>query len=274
MNKNKFYVYGHYNAADNKLFYIGKGTGNRKDSKSHRSNLWFQFTTENSWYSGIIKDSLNEAEALTLESALIDSTEGLINIHRNCQEVALQGLEDIFEYSEDSPTGLVWKTWNRQYNNCRKNANDVAGFVSHTKNGICQGYRVGYNGKEYKVHRIIMHLLGQNPANQVVDHRDGNPLNNRKENLRVVPRSLNNRNSKRKSNNTTGHVGVYLKFSRNRLIYQAKISLTDGLLEKSFSVLKHGLLPAYAKTVSWRRQQIENLNRQGAGYTERHGVEN
>lgn len=40
---------------------------------------------------------------------------------------------------------------------------------------------------------------------------------------------------------------------------------------KKFSVLKLGLLPAFRDAVMYRRKMIEELNAQGAGYTENHG---
>lgn len=273
MNKKRFYVYGHFTVNGNKLFYIGKGTAGRKICKNYRSKAWNKFTSENEWYSKILHDNLDEISALNLEAQLIESVPDLINHHTSSHSLDMGGLEEIFEYSDTSPTKLIWKTWNRQYNHCRKNQGDVAGSVSYTKTNICQGYRVGYNNKEYRVHRIIMYLLGFNLKNKVVDHKDGNPLNNDIKNLRAVEVSTNTRNIKLKSNNTTGHTGVYLKTPQNRLIYQAKVNLLGGKqLDKSFSVLKHGLLPAYAKAVAWRQQQIQILNQQGAGYTERHGM--
>ncbi len=57
--------------------------------------------------------------------------------------------------------------------------------------------------REY-LHRAIM----QPPPGMVVDHIDGNPLDNRRRNLRICSRADNQRNQKLGKANTTGFKGV------------------------------------------------------------------
>jgi hypothetical protein len=63
------------------------------------------------------------------------------------------------------------------------------------------------NGKRKSVlmHRVIM----GDPERFHVDHRDGNGLHNRRENLRHATRAQNNRNKRTPQNNTSGFKGVY-----------------------------------------------------------------
>lgn len=64
--------------------------------------------------------------------------------------------------------------------------------------------RVPYKQPAVYMHRLIMLC----PIDFEVDHINGNPLDNRKENLRFCSRSENCRNSKIKSNNKSGFKGV------------------------------------------------------------------
>jgi hypothetical protein len=64
------------------------------------------------------------------------------------------------------------------------------------------------------------------PAGHLVDHRDGNRLDNRKLNLRVCDLGENNRNVGISRRNTSGFKGV--SFSRRRGKYRAYIHLSGG----------------------------------------------
>lgn len=75
-----------------------------------------------------------------------------------------------------------------------------------------------YNGRGYaargiwvagKVQIVLMHRQLLNfPSGQEVDHIDGNPLNNHRDNLRVVTRLQNQWNSRRHTNGSSSYKGV------------------------------------------------------------------
>jgi len=67
------------------------------------------------------------------------------------------------------------------------------------------------------MHREIM----KPPVGMVVDHKDGNALDNRRHNLRVCTTAQNNFNQGKSKKNTTGFCGVY----RNRKGFQALIGV-------------------------------------------------
>jgi len=72
-------------------------------------------------------------------------------------------------------------------------------------------------GKKTQLHRKITNC----PDNMEVDHINRNPLDNRRENLRVCTHSQNCMNRPKQSNNTTGYKGVtYRKRDRR---YEAQI---------------------------------------------------
>lgn len=110
------------------------------------------------------------------------------------------------EYSELSPTGLFLIGTTRS-----------AGFKDLDKYGNAKGIRVMFNGKKFSVHRIIWVLnFGSIDNNLQIDHIDGNPFNNKIENLRLVTPRVNQRNRSKNVNNKTGEHGVaYHKTSNN-----------------------------------------------------------
>lgn len=76
------------------------------------------------------------------------------------------------------------------------------------------------------MHRIIMNP----PDNMVVDHINGNGLDNRRCNLRICTRSQNQFNRSKQIDNTSGFKGVYFDQSRNKWcaeirVYKKKIHL-------------------------------------------------
>lgn len=76
-------------------------------------------------------------------------------------------------------------------------------------------HRTGYRnvfvlGNNYRVHRVIWMLVtGEWPAG-VIDHIDGDKLNNRWANLRAVPQLLNCQN-RRRGHGRSGLLGVYFR---------------------------------------------------------------
>ena len=74
--------------------------------------------------------------------------------------------------------------------------------------------KTGYviSGGGMFLHRLIMNP----PDNMVIDHINHNPLDNRKENLRICTQQQNSMNKAISSNNTSGVTGVYFDKRRNK----------------------------------------------------------
>jgi hypothetical protein len=106
----------------------------------------------------------------------------------------------IFEYKDGE---LFWKVnWSDKARKGKK-----AGAI---KNGY---FSLKINKKDYRVHRII-YMMHHGYMPKIIDHVDGNSLNNCIENLRECTHSQNNYNSKLPSTNTSGMKGLRKK--RNR----------------------------------------------------------
>lgn len=124
-------------------------------------------------------------------------------------------LNELFEYSEG-------KLIRRKTTNNRAKKGDVAGTIAN-------GYViVNINYKLYRVHRIIWYMHTEiDPVGYEIDHKDGNPLNNKIENLRICTRSENGHNTRLSKRNTSGYKGVYwdqnLKKWRARIKHNGKM---------------------------------------------------
>lgn len=99
-------------------------------------------------------------------------------------------LRDLFDYVDGN---LIWRRPRKGVNKDR-----IAGYTRP------DGYRATrIDGKSYLVHRLIyLYHNGYMPV--VIDHKDGNPANNKIENLRECSMSQNSQNSKIKSGNRSG----------------------------------------------------------------------
>lgn len=110
-------------------------------------------------------------------------------------QITQELVKELFEYRDGD---LYWKIRASQ----RVRAGDKAGKVEK------RGYRaVSIKRKYYKVHRIIF-LMFHGYLPLLVDHIDGNKLNNDINNLRPATHAQNCQNAKISKTNTSGYKGV------------------------------------------------------------------
>lgn len=179
--------------------------------------------------------------------------------------------KSIFEYSEGSPSGLIWK--NSERPKCNGKVAGTKSFDVRTK--LPHMWRVNYQGKRWAVHRIILLINGFDLANEfVVDHVDGDPFNNLLENLRIVTQTHNNQNRRKTEGlGKTGTVGCSLGTNGKGRTYISAFWHTEGKIQqKRFSVDDFGYDIALSMAKEYRKQKLEELNKGGAGYTDRHGT--
>jgi hypothetical protein len=116
-------------------------------------------------------------------------------------------INSLFEYKDGVLLNKVHRKQSR--------AGEEAGFL-HKDTGY---RRVKIDGKPHGVHRVIFFMCtGLQPS--VVDHINGNLLDNRIENLRVADCSQNMHNRSMNKNNTSGVKGVSWISSKNGWVAQ------------------------------------------------------
>jgi hypothetical protein len=135
----------------------------------------------------------------------------------------LKYLQECFDYNRETGE-LFWKvrpmhhfvdlgtykSWNSRFSGKRISYISSVGY-----------YAVRINESRYQVHRIIWKLEHSEDPSELIDHKDGNKLNNRITNLREATHQENNRNVN--ARNIIGVKGV--TFRKNKGDYQVNITL-------------------------------------------------
>ena len=139
-----------------------------------------------------------------------------------------QELIELFKehFSYDADTGML--TCIKKIKYSKRHIGDIVDSITRVKNNVY--YSVSLFGKTYKAHRVIwaMHY-GYMP--DTIDHKDGNGLNNRIENLRDTTQADNCKNRAHQVNNSTGYSGITYVKSRtegNPGRYLARINSESG----------------------------------------------
>lgn len=271
---NDYYVYLH-KTLEGETFYVGKGRLTRAWNKSRRSKEWSNVSSQG--YSiEIYRDGLCEKDALAIENYLISSIDNLVN-KRILTSVVFDEYKDYFSYDPDSPSGLI-RIRGVPCGKGKGYEQGTLGPCGYKRTKTCggQSWVVGFKNRTAQVHRIIWQLFnGAIPGGFVVDHIDGNSLNNNISNLRLITQAENSKNTRKSRDNTSGVTGVSLSKPQNgKYSYWCAIfaNNNNGRSQKSFSINKYGNEEAFRLACEYRAEQIRLLNEQGAGYTERHGT--
>ena len=163
--------------------------------------------------------------------------------------ITQERLHDLFEYREDGNLIRKVSTSNKV------KVGSVAGWFQPPSY-----FRVVIDGTTYPVHRMIfLYHHGYLTPGMEIDHIDGNPGNNRIDNLREVTRSQNMLNCKIRSNSKSGVKGVSWDKSNSK--WKAEITIKEG---------KYGYLGRYT-TLEEAEAVVKEAREKYHGEYARHG---
>lgn len=162
-------------------------------------------------------------------------------------------LSECFSLNNSSPSGLIWNEErprshflsNKSYELFKTLwAGKPAGSPIHSRGGL-KYFKVKLgNLGGFSVHRIIYYLSTlENVDKFVVDHIDGNTLNNNISNLRKVSQAQNNLNSKISKNSISGIKGI--TFQRRTGKWIARIQLNKKRISLGVFENKNDAINAY-----------------------------
>ncbi len=100
----------------------------------------------------------------------------------------------------------------------------------------------GGRHKTIKMHREI---LGLADPKILIDHRDGNGLNNQRENLRICTNQQNRRNSRKRKRTSSQYKGV--SFFKRKKKWHARIGINGKLVPLGYFVNEEDAANAYAQ---------------------------
>lgn len=128
------------------------------------------------------------------------------------QGIPLEYIQSILKIDENSPSGLTWLP--RENSRCSSRfANKIAGCKHTDPKDSYKKWNLNIRYNEKRLNFICSRVIfllhhGFLTKGKCIDHIDGNPLNNKVENLRESTRNQNNQNSRRPKTNTSGHKNV------------------------------------------------------------------
>lgn len=156
-------------------------------------------------------------------------------------------------YSYDGESGALI----RRQTTPRWRAGSLVGTVLHQHHSSKKYRMTRVDGKLYYIHRLVWKMAtGEEPTGQI-DHINGDGLDNRLENLRLVSPIENQRNQRKRSTNTSGAVGVNHEDGR----WVASITV-------NYKKITLGRYSSFEEALSARRQADQQY-----GFHKNHGLE-
>jgi hypothetical protein len=240
--ENRFCVYLHKDQSG-KVLYVGEGTISRAYTKSRLDQpTWMSVFGEQPPVVEIIAKDLTKNEAEELEELVRTYYEGtIINANhatKRVKDIQFEHISKYVYYDESSPTFIRWVK--RENNSAR--ANSPAGYFPKDKRKYAA---VEIEGKVYSIHRLVWVLHNTElSTDHMIDHIDGNRLNNSISNLRIADAKSNSHN-RIVSIPKSGYRNIREEFSNNKITsYTVRWNPLDHSDRqwRTFTVSKYGSL--------------------------------
>lgn len=241
--------------------YVGSGTKDRPHNFNIRSKEWYNVFGNNPPTVVIVEDNLEYDDAIYLENYLYYSCkDSILNTTepRPVKDLNFDSLNEWFYIDVNSPSGLRVKK--KHKNNARTNVGDVAGKLKGRKTGKVY-WEVSALGKRFLAHRVVYLLLnGTISKHMVINHIDGNGLNNNPENLEQVTHSVNSIKKLTRNDNKIGINGLTYCFYKNQeeaIMAKLKLNTLDKHYQQRFSYLVFGdKEEAMSSAIRWRKYML------------------
>ena len=264
----RFCVYFYEQISTGYIVYVGHGNYERPFATLHRRQPEIKkMSLEKDLIIFLAFTQLTKEEAEIIEGEYLDEYFGkhtgsfkLLNKARKSKvkSIKYDEVNEYLYYDETSPTYLRWKVdkigrkWHLK--------DKVAGCISIRKNRRNDYSVVRIKGTSFACHRVVYSLISYRDldTNLVIDHIDGDGLNNNKNNLRLVTTQVNVLNTRRctlQSNNKTGVMGV--SFNKNGYFAATlsfKLNNERKTLSEYFKVSVHGENSAFEMACKSRKE--------------------
>ena len=127
----------------------------------------------------------------------------------NKLDLTQERLKELLDY--DSNTGVFrWRVRNKS-----NRRTDIAGCRARSEH-----WCINIDGRNYRAHQLAWLYMKGEWGRPLIDHRDGNPLNNRWDNLRLASHANNAANRARLRTNRSGFKGVCFDSRRGKWMAQ------------------------------------------------------
>jgi len=237
--------------------YVGSGTKTRPYLSCNRNTAWNNLFKNSPPKVVIVDSDLVYEDAIALEYYMyVSCLDNLVNTTepRITKQLDFEYFNEWFYIDSNSPSGLSLKKKSPQNNT---NIGENVGTVV-TCNSQKKYWRIKSNSSAYLAHRVVYLLEhGTIDPHLVINHIDGNGLNNCVSNLEQVTQKVNCFRKKVGSNNSTGFAGIaYTKYKGLVDGYSSKY-VSDKPYSQRFSFIAYGgAEEALAAAIRWRSYKL------------------